>query len=112
MTDKRFHDVVIESTKMIGPEGERHTAICKSCSKQQKVTKEDFEMDSLRRLVWSEDGFDTEPANALDLNDSYKEVLRYVAEMRAWNCCHEGEEPLDGFPDEPENSRVNFGRNT
>jgi len=31
-----------------------------------------------------------------------KEVFRYVAEMRAWNCCHEGEVPYDGFPDEPD----------
>lgn len=28
--------------------------------------------------------------------------MSYVAKMRAWNCCHEGEEPLDGFPEEPD----------
>lgn len=109
MTDKRFEDVVIESTSMIGPDGEYHTAICKMCSQQHKVSIDDFEMDSLYRLVPQEDGFYTEPLNALDRNDEYKKVLEYVAEMRAWQCCHEGQEPLDGFPDEPEASRVEFG---
>jgi|GEM_PF-2192804 len=31
-----------------------------------------------------------------------KEELRYVASMRAWNCCHEGIEPYDGFPEVPD----------
>lgn len=109
MTDRRFYGIVIESNAMIGPEGEYHTAICKTCSQQHTVTIDDFEMDSLYRLVETPDGYDTEPANAIERDDNYKEVLRYVAEMRAWQCCHEGEEPIDGFPDEPESSRVEFG---
>jgi hypothetical protein len=109
MTDKRFDDVVIESNQMIGPDGQYHTAICKTCSKQHKVSINDFEMDNLYQLVEGEDGYETEPANAIERQDNYKEVLRYVAEMRAWRCHHEGEEPLDGFPDEPEASRVRFG---
>jgi hypothetical protein len=32
--------------------------------------------------------------------------LRYVASMRAWNCCHEGQEPLDGYPEEPDSNRI------
>mgnify|MGYP000707534156 FL=1 len=32
--------------------------------------------------------------------------LRYVASMRAWNCCHEGVEPYDGFPEEPTYFRI------
>ena len=32
--------------------------------------------------------------------------LRYVAAMRAWNCCHEGGEPLDGYPEEPDSYRI------
>ena len=32
--------------------------------------------------------------------------LRYVASMRAWNCCHEGVEPYDGFPEEPDHRRI------
>jgi hypothetical protein len=31
-----------------------------------------------------------------------EEELRYVASMRAWNCCHEGVEPYDGFPEVPD----------
>lgn len=109
MVDYRFDDIVIESHSMIGPEGEYHTAVCKTCSTKHKVTIDDFDMDHLHRLVPQEDGFYTEPANALDRNDDYKEILEYVAEMRAWNCCHEGDEPIDGFPDEPDASRVEFG---
>lgn len=109
MTDHRFHDIVIESNEMIGPVGEYHTAICKTCSQQHKVTKDEFEMTDLYTLVSTEDGFKTEPANAIDKQENYKEVLRYVAEMRSWQCCHEGEEPLYGFPDEPEVHLIEFG---
>lgn len=110
MSDRRFHDIVIESNSMIGPQGEYHTAICKTCSQQQKVTKDEFQMTDLYTLVDTEEGFGFEPANALEHKDNYKEVLRYVAEMRAWNCCHEGVEPLDGFPEQPDGDRINFGQ--
>lgn len=110
MVDLRFHDIVIESHSMIGPVGEYHTAVCKTCSTKHKVTVDDFEMDSLYRLTKTRGEAGVEPANALDRNDDYKDVLQYVAEMRAWNCCHDGYEPLDGFPSEPESSRVEFGQ--
>lgn len=110
MTDKRFHDVVIESQSMIGPVGEYHTAICKTCSQQHKVTSDEFEIPDLYKLNREEDGLSTENVNALDRKDNYKEILKYVAEMRAYNCCHEGEEPLDGYPEQPEASRVDFGQ--
>jgi len=35
-----------------------------------------------------------------------EDELQYVASMRAWNCCHEGVEPYDGFPEEPDYSRI------
>jgi len=109
MIDKRFHDVVIESNEMIGPEGIYNTAICSKCSQQHKVSTDDFEMDNLYKVISAEDGHELEPANALDAEEETREVLRYVAEMRAWNCCHEDLAPLDGFPSEPDASRVNFG---
>lgn len=31
-----------------------------------------------------------------------EEEYQYVVSMRAWNCCHEGVEPYDGFPEEPD----------
>lgn len=102
MTDLRFHDVVIESTSMIGPEGEYHTAVCKPCSTQHKVTKDEFDRMDLYTLVETDDGFETKPANELERRDNADEILEYVAEMRAWNCCHKGEQPIDGFPDEPD----------
>ena len=80
MSDLRLEDVV-DSTDMIGPVGEYCQATCLTCSQQYKVTREEFR-------------FPTE-----------KETLRYVATMRAWNCCHEGQEPIDGLP-QIENERV------
>ncbi|WP_435366034.1 hypothetical protein [Haloarchaeobius sp. DYHT-AS-18] len=32
--------------------------------------------------------------------------LRYVASMRAWNCCHDGVVPHDGYPKEPDSSSI------
>jgi len=82
MTDLLFNDVVIESSKMIGPEGEYHTAVCKSCStKHYKYKKHCFQFDS-------------------------NEFIKYVAEMKAWNCCHENAEPLDGYPSRPQLSEM------
>lgn len=97
MTDLRFNDVV-DSTRMIGKKGKYATSTCKTCSEQYKVTREAFERDNL----WNLDGSKYLPASV------DQDVMLYVAKMRAWNCCHEGEEPLDGLPEEPEISGVNF----
>jgi len=109
MTDLRFYDVVIESHSMIGPSGTYHTAVCKTCSKKHKVETDDFLLSNLYTHIPTDDGYETKPANALDMrDDGYKAVLKYVAEMRAWNCCHEREGLIDGFPNEPEVSRIDF----
>jgi len=110
MTDRRFHDIVIESQSMIGPQGEYHTAVCKTCSQQHRVNTDEFDIADLYKLVRDGNNLTTEQVNALDRKDNYKEILAYVAEMRAWNCCHEGEEPIDGFPDEPNSSKISFGQ--
>jgi hypothetical protein len=78
--DLRFDDVVIESTKMIGPRGTYHTAVCRQCSTQHEATH--TELAEKRLYVDSEE-------------------IKYVAEMRAWNCCNEDNTPLDGFPEDP-----------
>lgn len=109
MTDLTFSDVVIESNGMIGPDGKYHTAICKTCSKQHKVTKGEFMRSDLYRLVRTNDGLDTEQANELEHKDNPDDIMQYVAEMRAWNCCHEGGEPRGGFPDEPASAGIDFG---
>jgi hypothetical protein len=108
MSDRRFDDIVIESTSMIGPEGKYHTAVCKTCSSQHKVTSDEFERTDLYTLVSTEDGLDTKPTNELERRDNADEILAYVAEMRAWNCCHENEEPLDGFPETPDSKYIDF----
>lgn len=111
MSDLRFTDIVINSNEMLGPDGVYHTAVCKTCSTKHKVTTDEFLLSDMYELVSTDDGYKTEPANALNMqSDNYKAVLKYVAEMRSWNCCHEGGEPLDGFPDEPDVHSVDFGQ--
>lgn len=77
MTDLRLQDVV-NFTQMIGPKGRYGKAVCETCSTVHKCTLDEFDS------VFAE-----------------KEHTYYVAKMRAWNCCHEDEEPLNGFPDKP-----------
>jgi hypothetical protein len=98
MTDLRFNDVV-ETTLMIGPDGKSVKGICKSCSEQQKITMEDFRMDTLFNL----DGSGVIPSRVDE------DVIEYVASMRSWNCCHENETPIDGFPEKPELSKIELG---
>lgn len=105
MTDLRFDDVV-DSTRMIGPPGKYATATCKTCSERYKVTRDEFEREGWSVLIENS----WEPANHLDRHDEPQDVLLFVAKMRAWNCHHEGEEPLDGFPEEPDIGGVNFKR--
>ena len=89
MTDLRFDDVV-ETTKMIGPAGRYCTSTCLSCSNQFKVTRKDFEKER------SYDNSKYIPSSVT------RDMLEYVSKMRAWNCCHEDEVPLDGLPEKVE----------
>ncbi|QLG30049.1 hypothetical protein HUG10_20870 (plasmid) [Halorarum halophilum] len=86
---------------MIGPEGEYVKGICKSCSTQRKVTRDEFVIDGWHRIV---DGGRV----PLIPRDVDQDVLEYVAVMRSWNCCYEGEEPLDGLPEQPDVSQIEF----
>jgi len=97
MSDLRYADVV-ETNTMIGPDGEYAVSICKTCSERHKATKHNFTHPSLRRLV---DGDFQEFVP----DKVTKEFLAYVTGIRAWTCCHHGQEPLDGFPESPETPR-------
>lgn len=88
MSDYRFDDIV-ELQKMTGSNGEYGKAICKECSTVHKCKMSEF--DSPRLVTLSGDA----------LNNATPEHCYYVAQMRAWACCFENEEPLDGFPEEP-----------
>lgn len=100
MTDLRFDDVV-ETTKMIGPSGEYAKSVCKTCSTQRQVTRDEFVIDGWSRLLDGE-------RVPLIPDDVDQDVLVYVAGMRAWHCCHEGDEPLDGFPEQPDVRQIEF----
>jgi len=86
MVDLHFQDVV-SVNRMIGQDGKYVVAICETCSERYKVIRGNFKHPPLKRLESTEDGIN---------------FLEYVASMRAWNCCHEGEEPINGLPEEPE----------
>jgi len=95
MTDFRFDDIV-ETKSTIGPEGKSFKSTCLSCSKQHKVTRDEFEVESLVETTYV-------PSSVTD------EVLEYVSKMRAWNCCHEDEKPIDGLPEEVESpTKIKF----
>jgi hypothetical protein len=100
MTDLHFEDVVMESRDFRETDGQGTVltkgwrARCKTCSTIHKVDMDEFDagiltFDSGKKVI------------AVD-----EEVFQFVAEMRAWNCCHEGEEPYDGFPDTPDSRHI------
>lgn len=94
MTDFRFDDVV-DSNVMIGPPGKYVQSVCKSCSKQHKVTRKDFERENSLGSKY--------------IPSSVKLAhLEYVSKMRAWNCCYEGQEPLDGFPEKVDSIMIDY----
>lgn len=90
MTDLRFNDVVSNVNydyKKINTTSSRRKAnkckaLCSTCGKYHTACSSEGNEDELMP------GFG-------------KDVLKYVATMRAWNCCHEGAEPHDGFPEPP-----------
>lgn len=91
MTDLRFRGVVTnvrfeydrEINRYVSdPKPSECQALCSTCG-----TYHDATVDELSVRVGEDE-------------------LRYVASMRAWNCCHEGVEPYDGFPEEPDHYRI------
>jgi hypothetical protein len=79
MSDKRF-DEVVDSDGLRGVQPDLHyRSLCKECGEHSEVYKREWRQPIL-----------------VD-----KEEMKYVADMRAWNCCMADEEPLDGFPDDP-----------
>lgn len=101
MVDLHFQDVVAVN-RMIGPEGKYVVAICETCSERYKVIRGDFKHPTLKRLDSTEDGIKFKEFVPRGVDQDF---LEYVASMRAWNCCHEGEEPIGGLPEEPETPR-------
>jgi hypothetical protein len=95
MVDLQFRDIVIESRETRTVEdgalvNRGWRARCKSCSTVHEVDVSEFDVP----VTTFSDGTRHIPIDA--------DVFQFVAEMRAWNCCHEGAEPYDGFPDEPD----------
>ena len=91
MTDLIFNDIVTIKSNHTGVK-----AHCKTCSTWHTVTRDELSKENLR-------GDEHVP---LGVDSSVKE---YIAGMRAWNCCHEGNEPRDGFPEKPDVPGYNFG---
>lgn len=88
MTDRRFNEIVIEASSLRGPHGRSYKACCSSCGTYHRVDAQEFERDDLAGGTYVPSIVGAEE-------------MGYVAKMRAWNCCHEGEQPMDGFPEDP-----------
>ena len=95
MVDYHFRDIVQNSKELKTFDdgvlvGRGWQAMCKTCSTVHETDHSEFDV----------------PITTFDNGEKHipidEEVFRFVAEMRAWNCCHEGTEPYDGFPEAPE----------
>mgnify|MGYP006299767571 CR=1 FL=1 len=93
MSDRRFTEVVQNGGSTGHGEKERgYRAICTDCGENKVCRRKEFgeEREAFRSeffYVPFEIGM---------------QHFKYVARMRAWNCCNEGETPLHGFPEMPE----------
>lgn len=81
MSDKRFDEVVQEDQSIGYHDSRGYRALCGDCGEYRLVRAREWKYGGA--LVTTEE-------------------MAYVAKMRAWNCCNEGEEPLDGFPEDPQ----------
>lgn len=95
--DRRFSEVVTSGQSTGHGEKERgYRALCGDCGTYHTCRRKEFGEE--RTLKWSrgeKKWFSVSPSVGM-------QHFKYVAQMRAWNCCNEGEEPLDGFPDAPD----------
>jgi len=94
MSDQRFLDVVQNNGSTGYGERERgYQAICTSCGENHVCRRKEFgeEREGYNGSTWF-----------YVPRDIDMETFKYVAQMRSWNCCNEGEQPIDGFPDCPE----------
>jgi hypothetical protein len=89
MSDLMFNDIVTTVTiktdrTRFNPEMKPVAcqALCSTCGTYHEVGRE--ELDEL----------------------ADEDTFRYIASMRAWNCCHDEQVPYDGFPEEPDHPRV------
>jgi len=79
MSDLNFEEVV-ESDGVNGVQPDEHyRSLCKECGEFVKVYKREWRQPLL-----------------VD-----EAEMEYVADMMAWEHCHAGEEPADGFPTDP-----------
>ncbi|WP_311172862.1 hypothetical protein [Halobellus ordinarius] len=95
MVDLLFQDVILDSRETRTTENgvlvdKGWRAMCKTCSTVHTVELAEFDVP----VTTFSNG-----EKHIPVDDA---VFRFVAEMRAWNCCHEGEEPYDGFPETPD----------
>jgi hypothetical protein len=89
MTDQKFDDVVIEGQSTGYGKERGYRALCATCGEYQECRASEYERTDARGGKYIP-------------HTVGEEDMAYVARMRAWNCCHEGEEPIDGFPDDPQ----------
>jgi hypothetical protein len=87
--DRRFDEVVQEGQSIGHGKDRGYRALCGDCGEYKVCRAEEYKKTNLRGASYIPMFVGTEE-------------LKYVASMRAWNCCNEGKEPLDGFPEDPQ----------
>lgn len=93
--DRRFNEVVTNGSSTGYGERERgYRALCGDCGSYHTCKRKEFGEE--RDRPFSDTTFFYAPYNI------GMEHFKYVAQMRAWNCCSEGEEPHDEFPEMPD----------
>lgn len=89
MTDKRFDDVVMEGQKIGYDKDRGYRALCADCGTYQECRAHEYQKTDARGGTYI--------PHTVGMED-----MKYVAQMRAWHCCNEDDEPLDGFPEDPQ----------
>jgi hypothetical protein len=95
--DRRFDEIVTSGSSIgVGEKERGYRALCADCGTYHTVRRKEFGKERDNPLGSGDGTFFSIPY------DIETEELRYVAQMRAYNCCNEGTEPLDGFPETPD----------
>jgi hypothetical protein len=95
--DRRFDEIVTNGSSIgIGEKGRGYRALCADCGTYHTVRRKEFGKEYTNPHGSDDSTFLSIPSGI------GTDELRYVAQMRAYNCCNEGTEPLDGFPETPD----------
>jgi hypothetical protein len=93
--DRRFNEVVTSGQSTgHGKKEKGYRALCSDCGEYHTCKRKEFGEE--KEKSFNDESWFYVPSGI------GSDELKYVAQMRAWNCCNEGNTPLDGFPECPD----------